>query len=213
MKLHPLFGLALFAGLLSTSAIAAEAISGANVRSGPGAGYQVVDTLASGESVTVTECAANGWCMISHSGTDGWVSARLLADNGNAADYYNRPGGRTAVAEGPDTGNDDGDYPILIGRADEVGMQFGFGFGSGFFGFGDRFMLGRPTGRGDLVCLVTFFSRDDVAAGRDADVQRAQVLSRRVAERRDGPNDRRAIFEYGSDRETIRTCRYLDRLN
>lgn len=204
-----LFGSALLAGAIATSAPAAETVSGANIRSGPGANYQVVGKLKQGDNVTVSECVPTGWCRIS----GGWVSAKLLADNGNAADYYNRPGGRTAIAEGPAAGNDDGDYPILIGRADEVGMQFGFGFGRGFFGFGDRFMMGRPMDRGDLVCLVTFFSRDDVAAGRDADVQRAQVLSRRVAERRDGPNDRRAIFEYGSDRETIRTCRYLDRLN
>ena len=92
MTLHPLFGLALFAGLFSTSAIAAEAIGGANVRSGPGAGYQVVDTLASGENVTVTECATNGWCMISHSGPDGWVSANYLTGGAyEAAPVYEEP--------------------------------------------------------------------------------------------------------------------------
>lgn len=213
MKLPSVFSSALVAGLLSTSVIAAEAISGANVRSGPGTSYRVVATLSAGESVTVTECAANGWCLIDHSGPGGWVSARLLADNGNEDDYYNAPGGRVQVAEGFDDENDDG-YPRLIGRANDIDVRFGFGFGNGFFGISDGFMIGRPDrGRGDLVCLVTFFDRDDVAAGRDADVQRAQVLPVRVAERRDGPNDRRAIFDYGSDRETIRTCRYLDRLN
>lgn len=221
MRTLLLFGFALFAGFLTTSAFAAEAVSGANVRSGPGSSYGVVDQLTSGESVTVTECAANGWCMISHPGPDGWVSAKLLADNGNAADYYNAPGGRVAVA---DDEFDDGprligrvgevdDSPRLIGRADDLDIRFGFGFGNGFLGFRDGFMTGRPGGRGELVCLVTFYSRADVAAGRDADVQRAEVLPMRVAERNDGPNDRRAIFDYGSDRETIRTCRYLDRLN
>jgi hypothetical protein len=211
MKLPSLFGSAVLIGLISTGVLAAEAISGANVRSGPGTAYHVVDTLDAGQNVTVTECAENGWCMINHSGADGWVSASLLADNGNEADYYNAPGGRVQVA---DDFEDDG--PVLIGRAPDVNVRFGFGFGNGsrFFGLGDRYIIGRPgRDRGDLVCLVTFFSRDDVAAGRDADVQRAQALPRRVAERRDGPNDRRSIFDYGSDRETIRTCRYLDRLN
>ncbi|KQU95172.1 SH3 domain-containing protein [Devosia sp. Root105] len=211
MKLPPLFGSALLIGLLSTGAMAAEAVSGANVRSGPGASFGVVDTLAAGESVTVTECAANGWCRVDHSGPDGWVSAKLLADNGNADDYYNAADGGVEVARNFD---DDDGYPRLIGRAPDVNVRFGFGFGNGLFGFRDGLMMGRPgRDRGDVVCLVTFFSRDDVAAGRDADVQRAQILSRRVAERNDGPNDRRAIFEYGSERETIRTCRYLDRLN
>ncbi len=209
MKLSSLFASSLLlVGLLSTSALAAEAVSGANVRSGPGASFGIVDTIATGESVTVTECASNGWCRISHPGPDGWVSAKLLADNGNAADYYNSPEGGVQVAE---NGDDDG-YPRLIGPASGVDVRFGFGFGNGLFNFGEGVRLaGRD--RGDLVCLVTFFSRSDVPAGRDADVQRAQILPRRVAERNDGPNDRRAIFDYGSDRETIRTCRYLDRLN
>lgn len=204
------FGSALFVGLFATSAIAAEAISGANVRSGPGTGHQVVGTLVAGENVTVAECAATGWCRISRSGPDGWVSAKLLADNGNAADYYNAPGGRVAVADDGAVERDD-EFPRLIGRADELGV-FGFGLGNGFFGFGDG-LMGRPRERDDLVCLVSFFSRSDVAAGRDVDVERAQVLARRVAEQYDGPNDRRAIFDYGSDRQTVRTCRTLDRLN
>lgn len=215
MKTLSLFGSALVIGLMATGALAAEAISGANVRSGPGTGYQVVARLAAGENVTVSECAATGWCRISHAGPDGWVSATLLADNGNAADYYNAPGGREALADDNarrDAVEDDG-YPRLIGRAPEFGFGFGFGFGNGLFGFGGGDMFSRPGGRGELVCLVTFFERSDVEAGRDADVQRAQVLPMRIAERRDGPNDRRAIFDYGSDRETIRTCRYLDRLN
>jgi len=83
------------------------------------------------------------------------------------------------------------------------------------FGRGDGFSVGRPVrgGSRDLVCLVTFNDRDQVAAGRDADVRRAQVMSRAEAERRDGPNDRQGIFDYGTNAQTRDTCRYLDRLN
>jgi uncharacterized protein YraI len=199
MNTRLIFGTALIAGLLSTGAIAAEAVSGANVRSGPGTSYPVVDQLSAGENVTVTRCVQGGWCLINHPGPDGWVSANLLADNGNDDDYFNEGGGRVAVAD---------DVKVLEDEDPDVRVRFGFGFG-----FGDRFVIGRPGGRGDLVCLVTFFRRGDVESGRDVDVQRAEVLPRRVAELRDRRNDRRSIFDYGSDRQTIRTCRYLDRLN
>src|SRR5688572_12794349 len=92
------FGFAMLAGLLTTSAIAAEAVSGANVRSGPGTSYAVVDLLSSGENVTVNQCIQGGWCLISHPGADGWVSARLLADNGNEDDYFNAGDRRVEVA-------------------------------------------------------------------------------------------------------------------
>ena len=68
-------------------------------------------------------------------------------------------------------------------------------------------------GRQNLVCLVTFFRRDQVSAGADANVQRAQVLPRRIAQRLDGPNDRNRIFVYGSNQKTRDTCRYLNGLN
>jgi hypothetical protein len=83
------------------------------------------------------------------------------------------------------------------------------------FGRGDGFSIGQPPrgGRQDLVCLVTFFNRSQVEAGRDVDVQRARVLPRQAAEQLDRPNDRRAIFDYGTNRQTRETCEYLDRLN
>ena len=70
--------------------------------------------------------------------------------------------------------------------------------------------------RGDneeLVCLVTFFTRDQVGGGADADVERARLLPRPIAESRDGPNDRNRIFVYGSNQKTRETCRYLDGIN
>jgi len=67
--------------------------------------------------------------------------------------------------------------------------------------------------RPELVCLVTFFKRNQVAGGADVNVQRTQTLPRRVAEWRDGPHDRMRIFDYGSNRQTRETCRYLNRIN
>jgi hypothetical protein len=85
-------------------------------------------------------------------------------------------------------------------------------FGSGGFYFGDR--SGQRNGRGrDSVCLVTFFDRNQVSGGADADVERAQLLPRQVAERRVRQSDRSRIFEYGSSQKTRETCHYLANLN
>ena len=65
----------------------------------------------------------------------------------------------------------------------------------------------------ELVCLVTFFSRDQVRGGADADVERARVLPRRVGESMDGADDRNRIFVYGSNQKTEETCRYLNGIN
>lgn len=82
-------GIALIGLVLSgTSAMAidAEATGAANVRSGPGTSYGVVDTLSAGELVDVVECnAANTWCRIFHTGPDGWVSRSLLGAPGGTA--------------------------------------------------------------------------------------------------------------------------------
>ena len=65
----------------------------------------------------------------------------------------------------------------------------------------------------ERVCLVTFFSRDQVNDGADANVERARLLPRSVAERMDGPDDRNRIFVYGSNQKTDETCRYLNGIN
>ena len=76
--------------LSATSAMAIEAAAtgSANVRSGAGTSYPVVDVLSTGEVVDVVECnAANTWCRIFHDGPDGWVSRSLLgAPGGNGGD-------------------------------------------------------------------------------------------------------------------------------
>jgi len=74
-------GLAGAALLLSAGAALAEpgqATASVNVRSGPGVGYAVLDTLYPGEGVDIQRCTG-GWCYVVHSGPDGWVSASYLA--------------------------------------------------------------------------------------------------------------------------------------
>ena len=65
--------------LTTTAALAAPGIASvnANVRSGPGIGYRIVDTLTKGEYVIVKDCGAS-WCTISHIGKDGYVSRALI---------------------------------------------------------------------------------------------------------------------------------------
>lgn len=61
-------------------AMSAQSTTTLNVRGGPSTSYGVVDVLFAGENVDVEECRTNGWCRISHSGPDGWVSSRYLTD-------------------------------------------------------------------------------------------------------------------------------------
>ncbi len=67
--------------LISASAsfsLDAAATTTVNVRSGPGTGFSVVDTLFPGEVVKIQECSINGWCLIKHPGPNGWVSSGFL---------------------------------------------------------------------------------------------------------------------------------------
>ncbi|MCU0493661.1 MAG: SH3 domain-containing protein [Chloroflexaceae bacterium] len=57
----------------------AAAATQANVRSGPGTGFDIVGTLAPGDSVSLRG-QQNGWYQVRlASGTVGWVAAQLLA--------------------------------------------------------------------------------------------------------------------------------------
>jgi hypothetical protein len=87
-------------------------------------------------------------------------------------------------------------------------LFFSIGDGGWYFDRAPRYRRGQ-----DQVCLVTFFKRSQVAGGADANVARAQVLPRYVANRRDGPNDRMRIFDYGTNAQTRKTCRYLNNIN
>ena len=56
-------------GLLDdVAALAAEATSSVNVRSGPGTGYAIVDTLSAGETVDIDRCVGSGWCYVQKRG-------------------------------------------------------------------------------------------------------------------------------------------------
>ncbi len=86
-------GLAAFAMLATaTVAMAAPAYvtSNVNVRSGPGTGYGVVDTLRRGEQVDVQQCRGS-WCYVQKRGPDGWVSANYLSAGGGWDNGWNRP--------------------------------------------------------------------------------------------------------------------------
>jgi hypothetical protein len=87
-------------GTAASFAVDAVATGGVNVRSGPGTQYAVVDQLYRGENVDVSRCTG-GWCRVSHSGPDGWVSANYLARGGND-DFYDD--------------HDDVDVDFFIGR-------------------------------------------------------------------------------------------------
>lgn len=72
--------LLLLAGTAAASAATAFAATSVNVRSGPGTGYAVVDTLRRGERVDVEFCRGV-WCSVSKPGPDGWVNANYLTQD------------------------------------------------------------------------------------------------------------------------------------
>ena len=69
--------MAVIATTMAASAAPAVASGNVNVRSGPGTGFRVVDTLRRGESVDVQYCRGS-WCFVEKRGPDGWVSANYL---------------------------------------------------------------------------------------------------------------------------------------
>jgi uncharacterized protein YraI len=64
--------------LTAGAALAAVATSSVNVRTGPGTGYGVVDTLRPGEYVNING-RTGSWCSVSKAGPDGWVSCAYLS--------------------------------------------------------------------------------------------------------------------------------------
>lgn len=93
--------------LSAGAALAAVATSSVNVRTGPGTGYGVVDVLHPGEYVSING-QTGGWCRVSKSGPDGWVSCAYLSNSG---------GPRVNV------------YP----RYREPSVNFSFGFGTPYY--------------------------------------------------------------------------------
>jgi uncharacterized protein YraI len=83
-------------------AVEAEATGSVNVRSGPGTGYAVLDQLRRGENVNIRG-QRGGWCQVSKSGPDGWVSCRYLVafgDFDDDDDFYDRDYRRPSVSIG-----------------------------------------------------------------------------------------------------------------
>lgn len=86
-----LAGLTLLATVGTALAAPAVATGNVNVRTGPGTGYGVVDTLRRGEPVDVRQCQGS-WCYVQKSGPDGWVSSSYLSRGGgwdDDDDHYN----------------------------------------------------------------------------------------------------------------------------
>jgi hypothetical protein len=85
--------------------------------------------------------------------------------------------------------------------------------GDGSFNFSFDFGDVEPPQRDELVCLVTYYDISDVARGDEEDIESAELMTRSEAEDIDRPRDRRAIFEYDSNREARETCDYLNSIN
>ena len=90
-----LAALSLMATAGAASAAPAFVSGNVNVRSGPGTGYSVIDTVRRGERVDVQQCRGS-WCYVEKRGPDGWVSANYLERGGRPGwndddDYYRPP--------------------------------------------------------------------------------------------------------------------------
>lgn len=66
--------------LSAGAAFSATATTAVNVRTGPGTGYNAVDTLSRGEQVAIVD-RNGGWCAVQKTGPDGWVACRYLTNS------------------------------------------------------------------------------------------------------------------------------------
>jgi uncharacterized protein YraI len=81
---------AVFALVSGGAALAAIATGPADVYSGPGTNYRVVNTVGSGEDVNIERTAGN-WCLVQEPGPNGWVNCGDLAEGYGLADPEARP--------------------------------------------------------------------------------------------------------------------------
>jgi uncharacterized protein YraI len=86
--------------LPAANAAPGTATGNVNVRSGPGTGYAVVDTLRRGDTVDVQRCQGS-WCYVVKPGPDGWVSASYLSAGGRPVNP-SQPGLSFGFSVGPD---------------------------------------------------------------------------------------------------------------
>jgi uncharacterized protein YraI len=107
----------MFGGLLliaGASAANAAVVSGdLNLRSGPGTGYRVIDTMPAGSYVDVLGCSGS-WCRVQFGGAVGYASASYLGGGGGS--YAAAP----VYAE-----------PPIYSEPYYAGPAFGFGVGFG----------------------------------------------------------------------------------
>ena len=87
-------------GILMIPAIAfagssAVATTNLNLRSGPGAKHQRVDTIPQGKQVQVQSCLqGSSWCKVTWHGHTGWASAKYLTDSATTASVATSPAPR-----------------------------------------------------------------------------------------------------------------------
>jgi len=110
--------LVLSAGVAS----AATVTEGLNLRSGPGTGYSVIDTLPAGAQVSVLTCGGS-WCRVDWRGEEGYASRSYLGGVGYA---YTEP--YYEYGYGPNYAYGD-QYPYY----DDYGPGFVFGYGGGYY--------------------------------------------------------------------------------
>jgi uncharacterized protein YraI len=122
-------GAALLLSAGAAAAAPATVQSDLNVRSGPGAQYQVVGTVQGGETVDVAGCSGS-WCQIRFSGGTGYANQNSLAMAGGGGPGY------AAVAPGyADPGyvyDDTPDYAYNDYSYDDYGPGVGFFVSPGF---------------------------------------------------------------------------------
>jgi uncharacterized protein YraI len=108
--------------LSAGAAAAAPAIvaSDLHLRSGPGTGYPVVDTMPGGARVDAAGCGA-GWCRVSYNGEEGYASRAYLEIETAAVEPYYQ------------------DYGPSYSYYDYYEPGYEYGYGVPYAGFGFRF--------------------------------------------------------------------------
>jgi uncharacterized protein YraI len=114
-------GLLLLAG--ASAANAAVVTGDLNLRSGPGTGYGVIDTMPAGAYVDVLGCTGS-WCEVAFGGITGYASASYLGG-----------GGGDAYAEAPPVYVAPPVYSTRVYRAPPPVFGFGLGFGPRWYGW------------------------------------------------------------------------------
>ena len=67
------------------------AISSVNIRSGPGTDYEIVGSLAYGQSIRRTGVGSNGWSRVELNGEDAYISSSYLSTTAPASDTSQYP--------------------------------------------------------------------------------------------------------------------------